>query len=369
MHCTAAAVERRSLPTETAEAILAQIRAAQWKTWLPSERQLSRLLQVSRGTVRSALTMLQQQGHVTVLPSCGYRVAHRRSGRNPTKSRISIGLVSSEPIETKRPYFALMVGQIRESAQARGWNVALHQGGHLFGARAAMHLQRLVQSAPASCWVLIRSTHKAQKWFADAGLSALVSGHTYDGINLPSLDVDLRAGGHHAGIQLARMGHTRVLTVVSTQRLPGLIEGDIGFAEGFGSATDNRGVNLQLPFNGNDTILVRNLMRVMRQPEPPTAIITETPNQYLTMLSALAQLRLVVPDDVSVVSRLDDPFLDHLVPKPARYRVSPVVFARALVRMAAHLALGEIMPHTRRLLVPDFIRGGSLGPATRKQIS
>lgn len=360
-------MERRSLPAQTAEVILAQIRAAQWKTWLPGERQLSRLMQVSRGTVRSALTMLQQQKHVTAVASRGYRVTSRRSCRNAAKQRVLISLVSSEPIEIKRPYFALMVSQIRESAHARGWNVALYQGGHLFGARASTHLQRLVQSSPASCWILIHSTHQAQKWFADADLPALVSGHTYDGINLPSLDVDLRAAGHHAGIQLARMGHTHVVAVVSTQRLPGLIEGDTGFTEGFSSATENRGIILQLPFNGDDTALVRNLIRVMRQPERPTAILTETPNQYLTVISALAHLRLVVPGDVSVVSRLDDPFLKHLLPEPARYRVSPVLFARSLVRMAAHLALGENLTHTRRLLVPDFIRGGSLGLAARGQ--
>lgn len=356
-------MERLSLPAQAAEAILAKIRAAQWKNWLPGERQLSRLLQVSRGTVRSALTMLQQQKHVTVVASRGYRVTQRRSGRNPAKQRILINLVSSEPIEIKRPYFALMVGHIRESAQARGWNVALHNGGHLFGARAAIHLQHLVQSSPASCWILIHSTHRAQKWFVDAGLPALVSGHTYDGINLPGLDVDLWASGHHAAIQLARMGHTRVVTVVSKHRLPGLIEGDAGFAEGFGSATKNRGVILQLPYNGDDTALARNLMRMMKQSVRPTSILTETPNQYLTVMSALAQLRLVVPDDVSVVSRLDDSFLEHLVPEPARYHISPVVFARSLVRMVAHLALGENLPHTHRLLMPDFIRGGSLGPA------
>ena len=101
----------------------------------------------------------------------------------------------------------------------------------------------------------------------------------------------------------------------------------------------------------------------MQRPVRPTAILTETPNQYLTVMSALARLRIAVPDDVSIVCRLDDPFLDHMVPEPTRYRVSPVTFARSLVRMAAHLAAGESLPQARRLLMPDFIRGGSLALA------
>lgn len=362
-------MERQSLPAQTAEAILAHLGKGAWKQWLPGERQIGEMLRVSRGTVRSALAILQQRQQVAAVASRGYRVTNRRGVGDRGTEELSIGLLSSEPLETKRPYFALMIGQIRELAQARGWKVVPHHGRRYFGSRAETELLRLVRSSRVSCWVLVHSSRRAQQWFAQARIPALVSGHTYEGISLPSVDVDFRAGGRHAGALLARLRHTCVATIVSRQRLPGLVEGESGFAAGFHGATGSRGAVLPVPFDGDHGALVRSLGQVMQRPVRPTAILTETPNQYLTVLSALARLRLAVPDDVSLVCRLDDPFLDHLVPEPTRYRVSPVTFARSLVRMAAHLATGEILPHARRLIIPDFVRGGSLGLACRDKCS
>jgi DNA-binding LacI/PurR family transcriptional regulator len=244
-----------------------------------------------------------------------------------------------------------------------------HHGAHFFGAHAEANLARLVSTFPASCWILVLSTRRAQQWFERSRLPVLVSGHTYEGVALPSLDVNHRAGGRHAAALLARAGHTRIVVIRSQRRLPGLVEGELGFEEGFESATAGQGRIFPIIFNGNPASLALHLARVLNDRPAPTAVVTEEPNQYLTVLSALARLRLVVPGDLSVLSRLDDPFLEHLVPAPTRYRISPVTFARTLIRMAAHTAAGDVLPSRRRLIVPEFVPGGSVAPVPRSAAS
>ena len=88
--------------------------------------------------------------------------------------------------------------------------------------------------------------------------------------------------------------------------------------------------------------------------------MTEPAKPYLTALSALAGARLTVPVDVSLVSRLDDPFLHHLIPAPSRYHVNPSTMARHILTRLAHLVDGEKLSSPDHEVIPDFIPGASL---------
>ena len=356
---------RSSLPAQTAAVILEHIRRGRWRDWLPGERQLSREFRVSRGTVRSALEILERQHAVVVVSSQGYRVLQRARRRASGGERTTIGLLSPEPLEIRRPSLAMMISHIREAAQARGWGFQRHSGRNYFGPKADVHLSRLVEESGCTCWILARATHGAQDWFARREIPTVVSGHTYDGIALPSVDVDHRAAGRHAGNHLARQGHSRVALVFSRERLPGLIEGEAGFTEGFRFKKASEMTITRLPFDGSAAARAAAVERCCRPATRPTAIITETPDQYLAVFSALARLRLRVPEEISLVSRLDDPFLHSLVPEPARYQIDPALFARTLTTLLAHLVAGEKVPLTERELVPEFIPGASVGPPRR----
>jgi DNA-binding LacI/PurR family transcriptional regulator len=353
---------RSSLPAQTAAVVLAEIRRGRWREWLPGERQLSRDLRVSRGTVRTALGILERQEIVTPVSSQGHRIVVRPRQSAARRAKPVIGLLSPEPLEARRPYFAMMLDHLQESAHARGWEFRRYYGASYFGLTAESHLSRLVSDSRCACWILARATRVAQAWFSKRGVPAVVSGHTYEGIALPSIDVDHRGAGRHAGTTLARHGHRTAALVVSRERLPGLLVGEAGFLEGFRDSAGVENVILRVPYDGDDAALTAAVAKALEQPQRPTAVVTETPNQYLTVFSLLAQLRLVVPRDVSLVSRLDDPFLAHLTPEPARYRVSPVGFARALTTLLTHLVNGEKLPVAVREIVPEFIKGASIGP-------
>ncbi len=356
---------RTSLPAQTAAVVLGEIRRGRWRGWLPGERQLCEELRVSRGTLRGALAILQGQRALKVVSSQGHQILRSPRRARPATERVSIGVLSPEPLETQRPFFGLMMDRLCESAYGRGWTVQRHYRASCFGPKAEANLDMLAVDFPSTCWILVRANRRAQEWFQQRTLPAIVSGHTYPSVTLPSLDGDHRAVGRHAGILLTRQGHEFAALIVSRERLPGLIEGEAGFLDGFRHPDGSESLILRVSDDGDDAALAGAITRIFRQSTRPTAVITETSNQYLVVLSALAQLRLVVPHDVSLVSRLDDTYLEHLTPVPTRYRVDPAGFARALTAMVAHVVAGEKLPAVARMIIPDFIKGASIARPSR----
>jgi len=113
----------------------------------------------------------------------------------------------------------------------------------------------------------------------------------------------------------------------------------------------------------DDTVagVQRALTRLFdRRDTAPTAVLAQ---QWLpfTALTWLQETGRRVPREVSLVSRDDLPNLGQLVPEVARYRPNFDVYTQRLVRMTwAHF--DGTLPARQEFVIPDFIRGGSLGP-------
>lgn len=354
---------RRYLPSATAEAILRFHAAGRLAARLPGERKLCEVLQVSRGTLRQALHILRGRGELVTEGGRGHRLLGEVAKRADPDPGITVRFLSPEPLESRRAFFSLMLDKVQEAATARGWRVLRDHGAAFFGDRAEGRLEQLVVDSLGACWVLVHSSRAAQEWFSRRGVPVMVSGHTYPGIALPSLDVDHRASGYHAGTVLAQHGHEWVAMVVSDNPLPGLAEGEKGFYESFEKRRVGAGRITRLVDKGSDAVLGRALRRVFEGGSHPTAIVVETPAQYILAFSLLAQLRKVIPSDVSLISRLDDPFMRHFEPSPARYCLDPVRFSRALVTMVTHLTAGEALQTPARKIIPEFVAGRSVSVA------
>lgn len=104
----------------------------------------------------------------------------------------------------------------------------------------------------------------------------------------------------------------------------------------------------------------RALARVWDRGAPPTAILVSNSYAYLATASLLAQRGCRIPQDVSLISRDDDPFLEALAPEPARYRVSPHAFAKKLIGPILQLVARETPVRLSAPLLPKFTPGKSL---------
>jgi DNA-binding LacI/PurR family transcriptional regulator len=95
---------------------------------------------------------------------------------------------------------------------------------------------------------------------------------------------------------------------------------------------------------------------------PPTALIVDEVHFFAAAHQFLAQRRLRVPQDVSLVSTDDDPAFIWCEPSVAhiRWNAGPVV--RRVVHWAAHVSAGQ--RDVRQSFTPArFVPGGTIGPA------
>jgi hypothetical protein len=70
-----------------------------------------------------------------------------------------------------------------------------------------------------------------------------------------------------------------------------------------------------------------------------------------------------MPQEVALISRDHEPFLDKMVPSVARYMVRPQAMANRICSAVLEMVRsGCVSPATCRIM-PEFIDGETLGPA------
>ena len=100
-----------------------------------------------------------------------------------------------------------------------------------------------------------------------------------------------------------------------------------------------------------------------------TGLFVALPRHLLMVMSFLATQGIKVPRDVSIISRDSEPFLDFVVPPPARYVVSSSLFAKQLSHLVLKMARGVPVPPRGQLLMPDFVPGETLIHLSDKKTS
>src|SRR5678815_2208881 len=116
------------LAEQVAQSIEQEIDAGRWRQWLPSERTLQRVLNVSRQTVRAALQRLQASRRIAVLPYRGYRIAATKRKRVQGPASREVAVICSEPVYLMPPRFIQVLDVFRTLCAEAGVNVDVMDG-------------------------------------------------------------------------------------------------------------------------------------------------------------------------------------------------------------------------------------------------
>ncbi|MBI4626730.1 MAG: LacI family DNA-binding transcriptional regulator [Verrucomicrobia bacterium] len=350
----------QSLSTQVAERIAQEIRRQTWVGLLPSERTLTDTLQVSRKTLRKALTQRQQEGLIETTHRVGRRIKAKVS--RAKRQEISVGLLTPESLEHLSSNTAMCVGELRAMLFERGVRLATFSGRSFFTQSPENALTQLVRQTPQTCWVLTHSNERMQRSLFEQQVPTLVAGSSYHGVQLPSVDPDYFAVCRHAAGVTLRHGHRRLALLITESQRAGDIESEAGFVDGVRSSSHADAESIVIRHDGTVAGASRMLARHFNRPAPPTALLIMKPIFYLTAFAFLAQRGLQVPDDVSLVSRDSDTFLPYLTPTPAYYLLSPKTYAKRLFALVMTLIRGAKIAHPQQRIEPRFIPGPSLGP-------
>jgi DNA-binding LacI/PurR family transcriptional regulator len=345
----------QTLASQVAARILQEIDNGTWVDRLPPERALVANLKVSRKTLRKALAELRRDGFFGPAGRWGRKITARSTAvaRKPVNS---VALLTPEPLEQLRPYTAMWIDGLRAILFERGFRLVTFCGPAYFNQNLGEALDRLVKQSPQSCWLLMRSSSRSQRWFHKQGLPCVVAGSCHEGIPLPNVDLDYNAICRHAAGMMFRLGHRRIAFLNRQSQQAGDLEGEEGFLKGAASVGATAVIARH---DGTVDGAYQQLTRLFKW-NPPTALLVNNPAFYLTTVSFLASRGLQVGRDVSLISHDNDDFLSYLRPTPARYSFNPYVYARRLMSVILLQISGQNGKSLAQRIAPDFQPGESL---------
>lgn len=355
-------IPHRTVASQVAAQLRTEIARGTWQGWLPGERMLSDKVQASRNSVRLALEQLKADGLVESVHGVGNKIVATPSARLDAKSPgRSVGLLIPDHVGRLRPFTALWIDELKDLLLEEGCRLRIHEGRQWYLANPAKTLERLVDQNRHDAWVITLSSVAMQKWFQNGALPCLVAGSTFEGVALPSHDLDYRAACRHAAGVLMRAGHKRLAFLNRETKRAGDLDSEIGFLEGVRGASLSD-VTAEIAYHGDDMASVfRALKRVLDRGEPCTGLLVSSSYAYLSVITLLAQRGLKVPTDISILSRDDDPFLDAIAPAPGRYVASPHSFAKKMLTPLLRLLAREPLPSLPSRFLPKYSAGCSVG--------
>jgi DNA-binding LacI/PurR family transcriptional regulator len=345
---------RPSLITHSADFLREALSRGEWTELLPSERTLCTRLRISRPTLRAVLAQLEREGVISAVENKKRRVLATKAFEGGATRSTIIALLTPVPAQLMPPFVLFWVDALRELLAEAGYQLEVHASPHCFTAKPAGGLKKLTQRVHAAAWVLFRSTPAMQRWFGEQGMTSIIAGSCSDGIELPSVDLDYRATCRHAAAMLKQKGHRHIALLLPDSSHGGDAESEHGFHEAL-NATD--ATPLVLRHHESTTQLIEQLDDALRRKPAPTAFLVARSSHALTVITHLLRLGHKLPRDFAVVSRDDDAFLDHVVPRITRYAADPAKFAKRLAKLVLELAqTGRTSTKPVRLM-PDLKRG------------
>jgi len=356
--------KRSSLIVQVADLLRVEVLNGVWSKWIPSEREISRRLHVSRNTCRAALRILRKEKAIESVPGRGSHVnrsiVHNKRGAGQITR--TVGVIIPQTVNLLRPETAISIDELRDELFDLNVRLDLHDSASCYTTNSGHVLEKLVERNHHACWILLVSQQSMQTWMMKHKVPCVVLGSTYPGINLPSVDYDCRAICRHAAGQFIARGHKRLVFLNRRRRAAGDLESEVGFLEG-ANASRRPEIEARVVYHDDSGESVSRLIRTMfaDPARAPTGLLVANSYCYLSVTSTLARLGLRAPDDFSLISRNDDEFLSYLDPEPARYTSMRRDILRKVMTQVRLCLDGGASSAGPARLTPRFIAGGSIG--------
>lgn len=349
--------KRLSLVRQTADILGREIARGTWIDWLPSERILSQSLQISRPTLRQALQILQRDGAIKAVKGRGHRIMMARETSGQRLADTTIHLLCPDRPDQLQQGGNRWVEELRALLFQTNSRLLLHHGPQFQQSDPGPALESLTGQCPGGYWVLARTSPAIQRWFEDRRENCLVAGYTHPGIKLPAVYVDLESACRDAVRVFKNRGHSEVgFLYRQSERAR-----DVRSTAGFEAGLAQEAVRGRLVAHDGTIASILDATRYLQRSDcPATAILTESAFTHATVSTFLMQEGKHIPDDVGLIARTHEPFLDSLLPQPACYHYDPTRFGRLVHGAVVDLFAHPRAPSRQQPLVPDYRPGQSV---------
>ena len=357
--------KRHSLLQETVVVMQDQIRRGLYGEFLPGERALAERLQIGRNTLRLALQVLEDEKWIS--PS----IQGRRR-----KILISGNKKSSDKGPLKQVYYLtdldlgdfaahnlLYLDLLRKDLAERDCRMDVLS--NPFGSNASLEnqLRRRVTSSAPGVWVLSSCAPAVHEWFIKNNIPAVSLGYAEEESGLPFVALNLEAAAQHLCGTLRRLQHRRVALLLPESPLLAHRILERSLQVGLVTSPQEADTLRYISHDGSPGRIVHQLERCFRQKDAPTAIVTLNLRELMTTVTALMNMGLRIPTDVSVVCMVGDPIYKIMVPEISCYDIpSKTVVKKVREKIFSAWELGPKQTRSHRIMC-TFVKGQSLGQA------
>jgi DNA-binding transcriptional regulator YhcF (GntR family) len=351
-------VIRSSLSHRAATTLRETIRSGALSDPLPGTHELARRLGISRPSVSAALTLLAAEGLIVVRRGCRTRLAVSRQTRaRPLQPSVCVIQPTSSDQFIQRQSTVQLELRARFASRGIGWEEVVDP--KLVGPCPEAQIRRLVGGRRNVVWILIMAPESTQCAFARLGVPALTVGTCFAGVDLPSIDFDHAAVGWHAAGSIIAHGHTKLGLLLPTDPAPGDQACRLGFLRYINQQPARIAIT-EISAPANPARYRARLRQSLRPADRPTVLFTMRPPLTLTLFTHLLASGLLIPRDISIVSRDTHPLFDAALPELTRYNGSMTKLATRIVRITEDLLAGRHPAHRSAYVTPTFVPGSTL---------
>ncbi len=359
-------LKKISLPDRVYERLKTDILERRWKNALPGARALALELDVSRNSILAAIERLKKEnllfnagnGHALRIADSRRRTAGRR--------RFDVAILTLTPLHElscEEKIFALSILREVENAGFVGKFPSPPAAAKNNSAVAKTWLRR----QDADILIPIMFSEELLKFLLAGTAPVLAAGGATRNLEIAAVGNDYSVPVQHMIRRLAQLGHRRIVNIV----FPWILDVPAsGLARTIREELTAVGIapsEYHLPHWEETGAGLEALLESLFKVTPPTALVVWNANMLAGVLQFLANRRLRIPEDVSLVAFVADDVISWSFPgmTVCCAKQNDEKFFAALGRKLREIARGKNKKE-RRLIPAIFIDGETIGPAPKR---
>ena len=350
---------RIPLAVQTATLVRKAIETKVWEEYLPGERRLCEIFQVSRPTILAAVHLLAKDGVLEIQQRRRCRLLAGGLKSPPAPKRL-VCFVTHEPVSRFALTVNLSISEMRMHLAKNGFATEILVCPSRTTRVQLRRLDAFLRQNRVVCCVLMSVSRNYQRWFAAQSTPVLLLGSCAVSVELPSLELDHRSVCRHAAGIFLGNGHRQIALVVPDSGMAGELASERGFCEAVKSDRYGNACAVIVRHNGTARSIKVQLDALFRSARPPTAIFVAKWPCVFGVLVYLLRNGIKVPDTVSFIARDNDQSFETVIPGIAHYAFDEKTFARRAVRLVFQMITQGHLSRSPHLVFPGFIDGGTV---------
>ena len=353
-------LRRLSLIEQCANLLRDGLVQGRWQGQLPGVIRLALELDVSTHTLRAALRLVENEQLIAMSEDGRSRCVTDKASQVGRQQRIGILLYDSFAEESPQTiHFLLTLYRSLETAGFLPFFSAPTSQASL--RRDTSRIRDYIKKNPADGWIVTCGTQTILQWFEAQPFPSFALFGRREGIKLPSAGPDKITPMLEAARELIRLGHQRIVLITRELRrlpIPGPPE----------QAYLNELANHGLPVSGynlpewDETAAgLHTLLKSLFQLTPPTAIILDEVPPFVATQQFLAQRRIRVPEQVSLLTTDYDTTFSFCQPQITHIQWTTEPVIRRVEKWAQNISCGR-EDKKQFKSAASFVRGGTIGP-------